>query len=212
MFYGVTHVDLPVSELERSQRLYVDVMGLSVKRAGEGWVELESGTVGLRLMQTKRPERLTALRVQVPDVDAALNTLVAAGAKLLYATMRTPELELVAQVADFDGHIITVWRELSEDEYGFAPELPKEMTWAPEAEELMKSLLKHVPALFRALARRKVVREAEALAKSTNLVTKDAVVRGYILASARVTRSRAIEPLRAHGYDPDDYRAEFEAE
>ena len=37
----------------------------------------------------------------------------------------TPEQELFAQVTDSDGHILTLWRELSEDEYGYVPELPK---------------------------------------------------------------------------------------
>jgi hypothetical protein len=77
---------------------------------------------------------------------------------------------------------------------------------------LLKSLLLHVPTLFRALARRKVTRVVEELASETSrrTVTSELVVRGYILASAKVTRYRLHAPLRAHGFDPDRFRADFE--
>lgn len=212
MFYGITHIDLPVTDLSRSKRLYADVIGLGPRKSGEGWMDLDAGTVTVRLMQTGKPEHRGTLRLQVPDVDAAFKTLIGAGAKPLYETTRTPEHEYVAQVEDFDGHTITVWRELTEDEYGFEPELPKQLTWEPEAEELMKSLLKSVPASFRSLARRKVVHETEKLAKNAALVTRDLVARGYILANAKITRYRVVEPLKQHGYNPDDFRAEFLAD
>jgi hypothetical protein len=152
------------------------------------------------------------VRLQVRDVQAAYETLLAAGIGALYEPMRTPALELVASVADPDGHTVVLWRELTEDEYGFVPELQKQGQWDAGAETLLKSLLAHVPALFRALARRKVTRVIEEIAGyDRSGVTREHVIRGYILSSAKVTRYRVIEPLRRHGIDPDRYRAEFEA-
>lgn len=75
----------------------------------------------------------------------------------------------------------------------------------------MKSLLTAVPALFRGLARRKVVREAEALAQG-RAVGREEVIRGYIRATARVTRDRTRKPLQERGIDPEAYRLDYEAD
>lgn len=213
MFHGLSHVDVPVRELARSRALYTEVLGFTVKKQGEGWVDLDTGTVLLRLHQTRRPEHLVTIRVLAADVNAGLEALQAAGAKHLYDVMRTPDLELVGAVTDFDGHTILVARELTEDEYGFQPELPKELAWLPAADALLKSLLQAVPALFRGLARRKVARNAELLTRErkASAVTEDDVVRAYIISSAKVTRYRVRAPLTAHGYNLDDYPDELEA-
>jgi predicted enzyme related to lactoylglutathione lyase len=211
MFFGVSHIDLPVRDLSRSRVLYEQVFGFTAKREGEGFVDLEGGGVLVRLVESRRPESRATLRVQVADVEAAARKLAGAGARLVYEPARTPELTRAATLVDADGHTLVVWRELSEDEYGFMPELPKQLTWQPESEALLKSLLAEVPALFRAMARPKVVRNAEHLARDTRMVTCDHVVRAYILSNAKLTRNRVREPLRKHGYDPDTYREEFEA-
>ena len=63
------------------------------------------------------------------------------------------------------------------------------------------------------LARRKTTRVIEMMAKEANSpITRELVIKGYITSSAKVTRSRLIEPLRAEGINPDDYQAEFDYE
>jgi predicted enzyme related to lactoylglutathione lyase len=212
MFYGVSHVDLPVTDLKRAERFWIDIVGLAAGKRGEGFVDLDSGSITLRLVEVARVEHPVSLRVSVRDVQAAYDALLAAGARPLYEPMRTPGLELMASVADLDGHTLGLWRDLTEDEYGFTPELPKQGEWQADSEALLKSLLSHVPALFRALARRKVTRVVEELAGNDHSpVTREHVIRGYILASAKITRYRLIEPLRKCGIDPDSYREEFDA-
>lgn len=211
MFHGVSHVDLAVTDLARARRFYAEVVGFPVKREGEGFVDLDASSCLVRLVEARRVEHRGALRLSVRDVEGAWKRLVAAGARALYEPMRTPQLELVASVSDPDGHTLTVWRELSEDEYGFLPALPTEQRWTPEAEALLKSLLTRVPALFRGLARRKVVREAEALAEGRGVGRED-VIRGFIRGNARPTRQQRVRPpLLEHGIDPDAYAADFDA-
>lgn len=111
------------------------------------------------------------------------------------------------------GHAIILWRTLTEDEWGFVPDIPKQGEWYPEAEQLLKRLLSHVPALFRMLARRKTTRVIELLAAELKSpVTTEIVIKGYITASAKVTRFRLIAPLKAEGIDPEKYREEFDYE
>lgn len=209
MFYGVSHIDLAVTELARSRRFYADGLGFPSLREGAGFCELDAHSLHLRLVESRAVEYRAALRLQVQDVEAGWRRLLHLGGRQLYEPMRTEQLELAASVADPDGHCLTVWRAMSEDEYGFLPALPKEQSWDVAAEELLQSLLTRVPSLFRGLARRKVVREAEELAQGRDVERED-VIRAYIRANARITRYRVRAPLIEHGVDPERYRADFE--
>jgi hypothetical protein len=201
-----------VTSIERTERVLVQRLGFWVKRRGEGYVDVDTGTCTIRLIKTQRVEHPVTLRILVSDVEEAVTLLRAEGLQLLYEPMRTPEQELVAQLGDPDGHALIVWRELTEDEYPAVPPLPKELTWKPEAEELLKSLLLSVPVLFRALARWRVSKNAEQLAEATRLVTREEVIRSFILSSAKVTRYRARQPLADHGVDLAQYATDFAAE
>lgn len=209
MFYGVSHVDVSVTELPRARRFYADAFGFSVKKEGPGFCDVDTNTVLLRLIETPSVEYRSAFRLQVSDVEKAWARLLELGGRALYEPLRTPQLELVGSVADWDGNALSVWRNLSEDEYGFLPALPTEQSWTGEAESLLQSLLTGVPSLFRGLARRKVVREAEELATGRD-VGREEVIRAYIRANSKITRGRVRKPLLAHGIDPEQYRADFE--
>ncbi|MCU0659570.1 MAG: VOC family protein [Polyangiaceae bacterium] len=211
-FYGLSHIDVPVTSLQRAEQIYHQATGFPVQRRGEGWLDIDAGGFLLRLVLTHRPEARATLRLQAPSVEDALVALVNAGTTLLYGAMRTPDQELIGAVRDPDGNQIYVWRPLTEDEFDYVPELPKEMTWLPEAEDFLKSLLRSIPALFRALARRRVVAVSEELAQGKNLVTREEVIRGFILASPRITRYRNRQPLIDHGVDVDRYREDWESD
>jgi hypothetical protein len=183
-----------------------------VVSSGDGWAEIDASGVRLRLVEASTPEHRSALRFQSPAVEDGVAALVAAGATLVHPPTRTPAQELIGVVRDPDGHTLTVWRPLSEDEYDFVPPLPKKTTWQPDADALLRSLLKRVPALFRMIARYRVTRLAEQLAAGTRTVSREQVIRAYILASPRITRERNRQPLIDHGIDVDRYREDWEAD
>lgn len=212
LFYGLSHINIPVRDLTLADRIYHQATGFPLKTQGPGWFEIDASGILMRLIQTPSPDHTVSIRLQSPSVAEAVDALVKAGASLLYRAARTPDQELLGAARDPDGNVIYVWRPLTEDEYDFVPDLPKEMSWAPDAEDFLKSLLKSVPALFRALARRRVVAVAEELAASRRLVTREDVIRGFILASPRVTRGRNRQPLVDHGIDVDRYKADWEAD
>lgn len=211
-FFGLSHVDIAVSDLARALKIYETCIGFAVKQQGEGFADLEATPIRIRLLVTKKPEARAAIRVQSSEVEAGIDALIKVGCTLLYPATRTPQQELVGSVRDPDGNIIAVWRELSEDEYDFVPALPKELTWTEDAEALLQALLKSVPALFRALARYRVTREAELLAERTRVVSREEVIRGFILASPKVTRGRNRKPLVDQGIDVDKYQADWDAD
>lgn len=212
MFFGVSHIDVPVTDFARAEAIWARVIGLKNVKHGEGFVDLDSGSVILRLIQVSQVSRPVSLRVSVPDVQRAFDLLIQSGGRALYEVQRTPALELEAHVADLDGNSIIVWRELSEDEYGFVPDLPKQGAWNSDAETLLNELLSYVPALFRSMARRKVTSIIEEVAGyDHSAVTREHVIRGYILSSAKTKRDRLIEPLKKCGIDPSNYEEEFNA-
>lgn len=213
MFHGISHIDLQVTDLNKTRHFWAGTIGLSVSKEGEGYLEMDSGNVAIRFIEVPNIEQTSTIRINVPEVGAAFQKLLAAGAKSRYEPMKTPDLHKIACVTHQDGHSIIVWRMLSEDEWDYVPELPKTGEWLPEAEEFLIRLLSHVPAFFRMLARRKVTRVVEQLANADNSpVTREHVIKGYITASAKVTRSRLIEPLKAEGINPEDYQKEFDYE
>ena len=212
MFFGVTHIDVPVTDLVRAEALWGKLIGLKEAKRGEGFVDFDSGSVMLRLLQMSQVARPVSLRINVPDVQRAYNLLIQSGCRSLYEIQRTPALELEAHVADADGNSIIVWRELSEDEYGFVPDLPKQGEWHSDAETLLNDLLAYVPALFRSMARNKVTKIIEEVAGYDHSpVTREHVIRGYILSSAKIKRDRLVEPLKKCGIDPEKYSEEFAA-
>ena len=213
MFYGISHFDLQVTSLENSKKLWSDTIGLKISKQDEGFIELDSGNVSIRLIEVPYIEHTSTIRLNASSVTAAYQHLLANNAQARYEPMNTPDLERVACVSDTDGNSLIIWRALTEDEWDFVPDLPKTGEWYEDAEELVVNLLSHVPAFFRMLARRKVTRVVEQLARDNNsAVTREHVIKGYITSSAKVTRSRLIEPLKAEGINPDDYQAEFDYE
>jgi catechol 2,3-dioxygenase-like lactoylglutathione lyase family enzyme len=211
VIFGLSHVDVPVTDLHASLRLYTEQLGFHEKRRGPGFVDLDGGSCLLRLVETGKVEHPVMLRLAVRDVEAVMRALSGAGVRVLYEPQRFED-EHVAQLADADGNTFIVWRELSEDERKVVPELPKQRGWEPEAEELLKALLRRVPVLFRALARRRVTANAEQLAGEAGQVGRLQVIRAYILSSARVTRYRLRQPLEEQGISPEDFREDFERE
>jgi len=212
MFFGISHIDLPVTDFARAEAFWGKLIGLKEVKRGEGFIDLESGTVIMRLVQVPQVSRPVTVRVSVPDVAAAYDLLVRSGGRGLYEAYRTPALEIEAHVADPDGNAVIVWRELSEDEYGFTPELPKQGEWEPGTENLLNDLLAYVPALFRGMARRKVTKIIEEVAEiDQTVVTRETVIRGYIMSSAKIKRDRLIEPLKKCGINPDNYKEEFDS-
>jgi len=213
MYHGISHVDLPVSNIERASKFWCDIIGLTETKRGEGFVDLDSGNMAIRLIQVSEVKNPVSLRIPVQDVRMAYALILKANMKSAYEPMRSDNLEEIACVTDEDGHSIILWRILSEDEWDFVPQLPKEGEWYPDAEELLKRLLTYVPAMFRGLARRKVTKVVEMLAKEDqSAVTREHVIKGYITSSAKLTRGRLIEPLKKEGINPDDYKEEFDYE
>lgn len=206
--FGLSHVIVQVSNLSSARSFYADCLGFEVLDERSESMDLEGGMTTVRLCEMRDPAPVV-LRLRAVSIAAVLDR-VTTHARSVTGPTRTPELELVAQVQDADRNELVFWRPLTEDEYDAPVALPNSLSWTPQAEELMQSLLAQVPALFREMARKGAVAEAEHLTPAGCSVEAESVVRAYIRATPRLLRSRVREPLEALGFDLDSYQSDFE--
>ena len=117
---GVSELVLEVSDLERAERFYVDVLGLPVVERWPGrgavWVMAGSGTrIGLWLPQVGlaggRGGRHVhyALRIDEADFDAAVEHLRARGHDPQLISFEGNDQGRALYVDDPDGNVVELW-------------------------------------------------------------------------------------------------------
>lgn len=77
------------------------------------------------------------------------------------------------------------------------------MEWEKDAKDLLEELVKPIPIFARPMARKGI--EKKILEVSTEQVTKEAVIRGYLIASPGNMQERAIKMLKAKNIDLAPY-------
>jgi len=201
VIFGLTHVELPVLDLARARALWSEEIGLAVVHEGPGFVEVDGGSLGIRLVAAPEVTHRAVLHLQASEVEVATARLVSAGCALLQGPLRLDGTKLEARVELPDGHVVVLWRDLSEDELDAPPKLPTTTAWAPDAVEALNALLAVVPAPFRDLARRAAVKRAEQGCPPEGVDRRRAAA-GFYQATPAFMRSRAHAPLRELGFDP----------
>lgn len=78
------------------------------------------------------------------------------------------------------------------------------MEWNKDASELLEELVKPIPVFVRPMAKKKIEKFIVDAAES-DVITKDAVISGYLNSSDGSMRERAVKMLKAKGINVDDY-------
>jgi catechol 2,3-dioxygenase-like lactoylglutathione lyase family enzyme len=112
---------LPSTDLDRSQRFFVDVVGLTLRESTPFACVLATGSpeVMLRvtLVDSLRPQAFTVLGWQVDDIAAEMGRLAAAGVAFAHyeglgqddhEVWRTPEGDQIAWFHDPDGNVLSL--------------------------------------------------------------------------------------------------------
>lgn len=215
--FCLTRIDLPVHDVTAARDFYEECIGLMPAAAGvgpesgalPGCVEMDSGAVRVRLVPAPADTPRARLSLEVNDVDAAVDVLREAGAEILRAPVRRgTRRPLSCEARDPFGNTLFVWRAPTEDDLEAPPELDTTRGWDPAAVALMKSMLLHVPELFRQPARISSVHWAETLPGDRD-VSVEVAVRGYVRATPAFGRDRLLRALEEHGFDPDGYAEYF---
>ncbi len=207
---GISHLRLPVTQLERSRTFYSHAMGfeiLPIEKAGT--VTLDALGIRLCLFVSEPEIRPLELAFQTARIQAAVDRLTAGGAVQEEPPHKTLQRTLETILRDPDGHRLCLWRRLREDEYPQEPDLPITRAWDVDARDLLKDFLRKTPVLFRDVARKGCVREAEFLTPSGACVDRRTVARAVIRATPRMLRFRVRGPLTEMGFDLDDFSEDF---
>lgn len=77
------------------------------------------------------------------------------------------------------------------------------MEWDQEARDLLDELVKPIPIFARPMAKKGI--ESKILAAANEKVTRDSVVKGYLIASPGNMQERAVKMLKAKGIDLSAY-------
>lgn len=80
------------------------------------------------------------------------------------------------------------------------------MDWNTDATELLDELVKPIPIFARPMARKGIEKKILEVAADGSEVSKDDVIKGYILASPGKMQQRAVALLKAKKVDLEPYQ------
>ena len=60
--FGLSHIDVPVQNLERAEQWWCQKLGFRVKARGEGWLDIDVNTCVLRISKVRLVEHHRSTR------------------------------------------------------------------------------------------------------------------------------------------------------
>lgn len=208
MFFSLSHIEIPVHNLNEGAIFYKNSFDLEIHSEYEDYIDLELGFIRFRVVEKINKNHISFLRFEVPSVDDCYKKLINLGCKSILEPYRKNDKELEAKLMDPYNNIISLWRELTEDELDTPPVLNTNKKWHKEADDILQVLLKNVPFMFRKLARERAVRESEFLSVN-NIVDIKTAVRGYITATPDIMKERVKKHISEIGFSPNDFLEDF---
>jgi predicted enzyme related to lactoylglutathione lyase len=105
---GIKTVLHPVSDLEKAKAVYTALLGVSPQADSEYYVGFEAGGQHIGLVPGGGPQGMTSPLAywHVPDIEAKLAEVTAAGATVREAAHDVGGGRLVATVTDPDGNVL----------------------------------------------------------------------------------------------------------
>jgi hypothetical protein len=208
MFFSLSHIEIPVDNLNEGAILYKNSFDLEIHSEYPDYIDLELGFIKFRVIEKINKKHISFLRFEVPSLDECYKKLIDLGFKCILEPYRKNNKELESRLIDPYNNIISLWRELTEDELDTPPVLNTNKQWDKEANEVLQTLLKNVPFMFRKLARERSVKESEALSIN-NIVDVRTAIRGYITATPDIMKERVKKHISEIGFSPNDFLEDF---
>jgi uncharacterized protein len=114
----ISHIHLPVDDLERAKKFYREVFGWEVEETGSMYQMMRmeskqgqgapatSGATYSALYKRQRAGEPLSLVIEVPSLDDVIQKVTAAGGKLITPKERVGIYELIAEVRDTEGNLL----------------------------------------------------------------------------------------------------------
>lgn len=120
----VTHFELPVDDMERAQRFYLEAFGwTSLAPEGmEGEYEMamtsetaedlkpsERGRIDGAFYRREEPDAGTMVTIKVDAIDDAVERVAAAGGEIVVEAHPVADLGFYARFRDSEGNLVSLW-------------------------------------------------------------------------------------------------------
>lgn len=204
----------PVADLEETVRFFTDVLSMPVRVRGADWAVVDNGSVSLRLVRSAAPPQLVALELMAADIDASAAQLLAEpgverAGEVEWVSPSRKELRLAARAHGLE---LVLARDYDEDELAVVPPLPTSLPWTEQALDVVQTLLREVPVVFRGSARTRITERAEYLAVESGEVevAPHHGIRAVIQVTPAFQLARLRQSLVALGLDPGQWASDFE--
>lgn len=200
-----------VVHLDRASGFLEVALGFPVRSRSAAAAEHDNGSIVVRLVAGRYSSQLS-LVLMAPNLGEAAQALLAhRGVTLQQEEDWVSPCRKEITVC-YDGWLeLVLARDFNEDELGLSPELPTDLEWDPKALALLQSLVTRVPIPYRAGARLKSTRGAEALTleKGEVVVQPFEAVRGMVRATPVFQHPTLWRALRELGQDPQRWLPEL---
>ncbi len=181
----VVAVVYPVVDLEGACAFLQGPLHMAKAASSSGDACFENGALRLELKRVPGPQAaVLELELEARSFDSCRQELlgwpqVSAGPE------RRDGARVEQRFQAPHGLTLTLFKVLDEDELGVLPPLPATMAWSPEADGMVREMMRHVPLPFREAARKRATTCAEqrAAEEATGLVSRRAAIRGMLDAT-----------------------------
>jgi len=170
----------------------------------ENSITVNNGVMSIRFYDAENTLQPVHLDLETTDLAEGLDFMRSKGFKDLGEVKKSGVFRTEQSFEGPHNLLITLHQVLTEDDLGIHPELDKTLDWEQSTEEMAKSLLSHVTIHFRDSARKKMVKQAEALALiEGNLeVGQDEMVTAFLYTTPYFKQDALQELLIQNGINP----------
>ncbi|MHA1324967.1 MAG: VOC family protein [Candidatus Helarchaeota archaeon] len=114
----ITHIHIPVEDMERARRFYREVFEWEVEDTGSAfqilkWIETESSKKSIygALYKHQRSQDTPSIVIDVPSIDIYVKKVQKAGGKLVTSKNQISLFGYLAEVTDSEGNLIGFYEE-----------------------------------------------------------------------------------------------------
>ena len=197
----VASINLSHTDVVGVSHFLCDHLGFSLVNQDNTSITVNNGALGIRFVRDSNSDNIVCLDLETTNMGTGAEKLVSLGFEPTNEMKRTEMFRDEQRFTGPFGLTISLHKVLTEDDLGIQPDLDLTLDWEEYAEELAKTLITHVAIHFRNSARKKMVKQAEALAlvEGNTEVSVDDMVTAFLYTTPYFKQDDLQKLLLDHG-------------
>ncbi len=110
----IAHVEIPCTDLDKSKKFFMEILGWDFKDFGNGYKLFNNHNgimVGLRKVDSVATGNTTVFHIAVRDIDKVIAKCTEAGGKIFKTKTVIPAMGWYALINDIDGNVIGLYQK-----------------------------------------------------------------------------------------------------